>query len=108
MSRITGDASGPRCRASVTQIGIVRRRFDHRQIRMRLRLLLLDGLDVPVDNVARVDDRELGEEKSEFLLVRPGQARFDISGQIPESLLEGAECFLSGLVEKLLVGVARL
>src|SRR3954468_6123418 len=75
---------------------------------MRLRLVLLDGLDVPIDDVAGVGDRQLREEKIEFLLVRSGETRLDVGREIPEALLEWAERFLAGLVEELFVGVGGL
>jgi hypothetical protein len=37
---------------------------------MGLRLVLFDGLDEAIDDVARVDDRQLREEKAEFLVTR--------------------------------------
>ena len=53
-------------------------------------------------------DRELLEEKSKFLIVRVGQTRPCVVGQIPQATLERTERLLARLVKELLVGVRRL
>src|SRR5438874_783002 len=69
ISRTALTASLSVTRASVTQIGVVRRCFYDSDIGMRLRLVLLDRLDEPIDDVAGVGDRKLREQKAELLYV---------------------------------------
>src|ERR1700704_495073 len=93
---------------AVTQGCVIGGRLDAREIRMRLRLVLLYGPHPAIDYLARVDHGQLREQEAELLVIRFGQLRLYIGRQVPEPLLEGAERLLPRLVEELLVGVAGL
>src|SRR5438270_5656836 len=59
------------------------------------------------DDVFRSEDAELLHEKLELLLERGDDRLLCAVRHVPHPLLEGADCFLASLVDKLLVGLAR-
>src|SRR4029079_4322706 len=67
-----------------------------------------DGRDVAVDQLARAGDTELVEEVAELRTQVAGDLRGMLVGERPELALERPDRLLPGLVEELLLGLARL
>src|SRR4051812_26672245 len=88
---------------SVTEIGVIRSRFDCSEVGMRLGTVNLDRLHELRNDLCRICNSELREEEREFFVVSFRELRLDRVRQVPEAALERTERFLAGLVEELLV-----
>ena len=94
--------------SSIAQIGIVRRSFHDRKIRMRHRAMFDGGVHVLRHEIARVVNVELAEQEFELLVVGLRERLASIPWHVPDLPLERSEGFLARLVEELFVRISRL